>query len=37
MLDAIQLAVIQKLPYPGCHTVGSNTEATLSWMLYSWP
>ena len=37
MLDAIQLAtlVIQKLPYAGCHTVGSNTEATLCWMPYS--
>ena len=23
MLDAIQLAVKQKLPYAGCHTVGS--------------
>ena len=27
MLDAIQLTLIEKLPYAGCHTVG-----TLSWM-----
>ena len=35
MLDAIQLTLIENLPYAGYHTVGSNTEATLCWMPYS--
>ena len=41
MLDAIQLeAGCHNTEcysnYAGCHTVGSNTEATLCWMPYSW-
>ena len=32
MLDAIELTLIEKLPYAGCHTVDLNRESTLCWM-----